>query len=33
MIKTVKVETGTADEFFERSKLRAEKLDRGEKSA
>lgn len=33
MIKTVKVETGTAGEFFERSKVRAEKLDRGEKLA
>jgi predicted transcriptional regulator len=31
MIKNVKLETGTADEFFERSKARAEKLDRGEK--
>jgi len=33
MIKTVKLETGTADEFFERSRVRAEKLDRGEKLA
>ena len=33
MIRTVKLATGTADEFFERSKLRAEKLDRGEKLA
>ncbi len=33
MIKTVKLETGTVDEFFERSKVRAEKLDRGEKLA
>jgi predicted transcriptional regulator len=31
MIKNVKLETGTVDEFFERSKVRAEKLDRGEK--
>ena len=29
MIRTVKLETGTADEFFERSKVRAEKMDRG----
>ena len=33
MIKTVKLETGTVDEFFERSKVRAEKLDRGLKLA
>jgi predicted transcriptional regulator len=33
MIKTVKLETGTAEEFFERSKVRAEKLDRGLKLA
>jgi predicted transcriptional regulator len=33
MIKTVKLETGTVDEFFERSKVRAERLDRGEKLA
>ena len=31
MIKNVKLETGTVDEFFERSKVRAEKLDRTEK--
>jgi len=31
MIKKVKVDTGTVAEFFERSKVRAEKLDRGEK--
>ena len=31
MIKNVRLETGTADEFFKRSKVRAEKLDRGEK--
>ena len=31
MIKNVKLETGTVDEFFERSKVRAEKLDRIEK--
>jgi len=31
MIKKVKLETGTVDEFFKRSKVRAEKLDRGEK--
>src|ERR1022692_514363 len=31
MIKNVKLETGTVDEFFKRSKVRAEKLDRGEK--
>ena len=31
MIKNVKLETGTVDGFFERSKVRAEKLDRGEK--
>jgi predicted transcriptional regulator len=31
MIKNVRLETGTVDEFFERSKVRAEKLDRIEK--
>jgi predicted transcriptional regulator len=31
MIKNVRLETGTVDEFFERSKVRAEKLDRTEK--
>ena len=31
MIKKVKLDTGTVAEFFERSKVRAEKLDRGEK--
>jgi predicted transcriptional regulator len=31
MIKSVKLDTGTADEFFKRSKAGAEKLDRGEK--
>ena len=31
MIKKVKVDTGTVAEFFERSKVHAEKLDRGEK--
>jgi predicted transcriptional regulator len=31
MIKNVKLDTGTADEFFKLSKVRAEKLDRGEK--
>jgi predicted transcriptional regulator len=31
MIKKVKLDTGTVGEFFERSKVRAEKLDRGEK--
>jgi predicted transcriptional regulator len=33
MIRTVRLATGTADEFCERSKLRAEKLDRGERLA
>ena len=31
MIKKVKLDTGTVAEFFERSKVRAERLDRGEK--
>jgi len=31
VIKKVKLDTGTVAEFFERSKVRAEKLDRGEK--
>jgi predicted transcriptional regulator len=31
MTKKVKLDTGTVGEFFERSKVRAEKLDRGEK--
>jgi len=31
MIKKVRLDTGTVGEFFERSKVRAEKLDRGEK--
>ena len=31
MTKSVKLETGTVDEFFERSKVRAKKLDRGGK--
>jgi len=31
MIKKVRLDTGTVGEFFERSKARAEKLDRGEK--
>ena len=31
MVKKVKLDTGTVAEFFERSKVRAEKLDRGEK--